>query len=113
MIEPTESEPKAELDRFVDALISIRAEVERVEMGLADREDNVLKGAPHTALEVSADSWDHVYSREEAAYPAPWSRAHKFWPFVGRVDNAFGDRNLVCVCPPVSAYAEEEGAPTG
>jgi glycine dehydrogenase len=110
MIEPTESEPKAELDRFVNALISIRAEVQRVEMGLADREDNVLKRAPHTAQDVTADTWDHAYSREEAAYPAPWSRAHKFWPSVGRVDNAYGDRNLVCACPPVAEYAEEEGA---
>jgi glycine dehydrogenase len=113
MIEPTESEPKSELDRFVNALISIREEVQRIEIGLGDREDNVLKGAPHTALEVVADEWGHAYSREEAAYPAPWSREHKFWPVVGRVDNAYGDRNLVCVCPPVSAYAEEEGAPTG
>jgi glycine dehydrogenase len=113
MIEPTESEPKDELDRFVDALISIRAEVQRIEMGLADRDDNVLKNAPHTAREVSADEWSHPYSREQAAFPAGWTRAHKFWPYVARVENAYGDRNLVCTCPPVSAYSEEEGAPAG
>jgi glycine dehydrogenase len=113
MIEPTESEPKTELDRFADALISIREEVQRIEMGLADREDNVLKNAPHTAREVSADEWSHAYSREQAAFPASWTRAHKFWPSVARVENAYGDRNLMCVCPPVSAYSEEEGAPTG
>jgi glycine dehydrogenase len=79
-------------------------------MGLADREDNVLKNAPHTVREVSSDDWNHPYSREQAAFPAPWSRSHKFWPSVGRVENAYGDRNLVCVCPPASAYAEEEGA---
>jgi glycine dehydrogenase len=110
MIEPTESEPKDELDRFMDALIRVREEVQRIEMGLADREDNVLKNAPHTVREVSSDDWNHPYSREQAAFPAPWSRSHKFWPSVGRVENAYGDRNLVCVCPPASAYAEEEGA---
>jgi glycine dehydrogenase len=106
MIEPTESEPREELDRFVDALISIRAEIEQVELGIADRHDNALKNAPHTAAMVTADEWDHPYSRAQAAYPAPWTRELKFWPFVRRVDNAYGDRNLVCACPPVEEYAE-------
>ena len=105
MIEPTESEPREELDRFVDALISIRAEIEQVELGIADRHDNALKNAPHTAAMVTADEWDHPYSRAQAAYPAPWTRELKFWPFVRRVDNAYGDRNLVCACPPVEEYA--------
>ena len=105
MIEPTESEPKEELDRLCDALISIRAEIEQVELGIADREDNALKNAPHTAAMVTADDWDHRYTRSQAAYPAPWTRESKFWPPVRRVDNAFGDRNLVCACPPIEAYA--------
>ena len=105
MIEPTESEPMEELDRLCDALISIRAEVRQVEMGFADPLDNALKNAPHTAAMVTADEWDHAYPRSEAAYPAPWTRDSKFWPPVRRVDNAYGDRNLVCSCPPVEAYA--------
>ncbi|MDP2053817.1 MAG: glycine dehydrogenase (aminomethyl-transferring), partial [Acidobacteriota bacterium] len=104
MIEPTESEPKAELDRFCDALIAIRQEIEEVITGKADPKDNVLKHAPHTAAAVSADAWPHAYSREKAAYPLPWVRANKFWPTVGRIDNPYGDRNLVCVCPPIEAY---------
>ncbi|HSM03423.1 MAG TPA: aminomethyl-transferring glycine dehydrogenase [Longimicrobiales bacterium] len=107
MVEPTESEPKTELDRFCDALISIRAEIQQVELGIADRDDNPLKHAPHTAAVVTADEWDHAYTRQQAAWPAPWTRDHKFWPSVGRVDNAYGDRNLVCACPPVEDYAEE------
>ena len=107
MVEPTESEPKDELDRFCDALVSIRAEIQQVEMGTADREDNVLRNAPHTAAAVVSDSWTHPYSREQAAFPAPWTRQRKFWPTVGRVDNAYGDRNLVCACPPLEAYEEE------
>jgi len=109
MIEPTESESKAELDRFCDALIAILAEIQAIELGMADREDNVLKNAPHTAAHVVSDDWTHPYSREQAAYPAPWTREAKFWPFTGRVDNAFGDRNLVCSCPPVEEYVEMEG----
>jgi len=105
MIEPTESEPKSELDRFCDALISVRAEIQQVELGIADSEDNALKHAPHTAAVVTAESWDHAYTREQAAWPAPWTRDHKFWPSVGRVNNAHGDRNLVCACPPVEEYA--------
>ncbi|HVT57584.1 MAG TPA: aminomethyl-transferring glycine dehydrogenase [Thermoanaerobaculia bacterium] len=104
MIEPTESESKAELDRFCDALIAIREEIRAVEEGRADRQDNALKRAPHTALEVTASSWERAYSREQAAFPAPWVREHKFWPAVGRVDNVWGDRNLMCSCPPVESY---------
>ncbi len=106
MVEPTESESKAELDRFCDAMISIRAEIQQVEMGLVDAEDNPLKNAPHTAASVISDEWDHPYGREQAAYPAPWTREHKFWPAVRRVDNAYGDRNLVCACPPLESYQE-------
>ena len=105
MIEPTESEPKVELDRLCDALISIRAEVQQVEMGIADREDNALKNAPHTAAMVTADEWRHAYSRTQAAYPAPWTRDFKFWPVVRRIDDAYGDRNLICTCPPIEEYA--------
>lgn len=106
MIEPTESESKKELDRFVDALIAIRSEIAAVENGDADPTDNVLKHAPHTAAMVTADEWSHAYSRSAAAYPAPWTRDMKFWPHVRRVDNAYGDRNLVCSCPPIEAYME-------
>lgn len=105
MIEPTESEPKAELDRFCDALIAIRREIEDVVTGKADPKDNVLKNAPHTAAAVSINDWSHPYSREQAAYPLPWVRANKFWPSVGRIDNPYGDRNLICICPPMEAYA--------
>jgi glycine dehydrogenase len=107
MIEPTESEPKAELDRFCDAMIGIRAEIQEIALGLADAEDNVLKHAPHTLAHVTADDWPHAYPREKAAFPAPWLREGKFWPHVGRVDNAFGDRHLVCACPPMEAYEVE------
>ncbi|HET9706208.1 MAG TPA: aminomethyl-transferring glycine dehydrogenase [Vicinamibacterales bacterium] len=105
MIEPTESEPKAELDRFCDALVAIRKEIDEVVSGKADAKDNVLKNAPHTAAAVASSDWPHAYSREQAAYPLPWVRANKFWPSVGRIDNPYGDRNLVCVCPPMEAYA--------
>ena len=98
MIEPTESESHAELDRYCDALIAIRAEIAAVESGTADREDNVLRHAPHSMRAISADEWTHPYSRTEAAWPAEWLRERKFWPPVGRVDNPFGDRNLVCTC---------------
>jgi glycine cleavage system P protein (glycine dehydrogenase) len=104
MIEPTESESKEELDRFVEALASIREEVAELEKGIADPEDNLLGNAPHTLDEVTADAWDHPYSRERAAFPAPDAAAHKVWPPVKRVDAAFGDRNLVCTCPPMEAY---------
>jgi glycine dehydrogenase len=105
MIEPTESEPKEELDRFCDAMLSIREEVREVEQG-ADKLDNVLKMAPHTCAEVCANEWNHSYSREKAAYPLDYIREAKFWTAVGRVDNAYGDRNLVCSCPPMEAFAE-------
>ena len=105
MVEPTESESKAELDRFCDALIAIRQEIEEVVTGKADAKDNVLKNAPHTAAAVMSDDWSHPYSRERAAFPLLWVRANKFWPAVSRIDNPYGDRNLMCVCPPVEAYA--------
>jgi glycine dehydrogenase len=105
MIEPTESESKAELDRFCEALIAIRGEIRDIEAGVLDKQDNPLKNAPHTADVVVSDSWNRAYSREQAAFPAPWTRERKFWPFVSRVDNAFGDRNLVCACPPIEEYA--------
>jgi glycine dehydrogenase len=106
MIEPTESESKAELDRFCDALIAIREEIREIELGIADRHDNPLKHAPHPLSRVVSDKWDHAYGRERAAFPAPWTRLHKFWPAVGRVESAYGDRNLVCSCPPTDVYAE-------
>jgi glycine dehydrogenase len=96
MVEPTESEPLAELDRFVEAILAIKAECEAVKSGTAHKEDNLLKNAPHTAAEVCANEWPHPYSRQEAAYPLEWIRDNKFWPHVTRVDNGYGDRNLVC-----------------
>ncbi|MDX1429177.1 MAG: glycine dehydrogenase (aminomethyl-transferring), partial [Rhodothermales bacterium] len=108
MIEPTESESKAELDRFSDAMISIRGEIQEIEIGLLDRDDNPLANSPHTMSMVTADTWDHPYSRERAAFPAPWTREFKFWPFVRRVNDAYGDRNLVCSCPPIEEYAAQE-----
>jgi glycine dehydrogenase len=106
MIEPTESESKDELDRFCDALIAIRKEIQAVMEGKADPKNNVLKNAPHTAAAVSSDAWPHPYSREQAAYPLPFVKANKFWPAVSRIDNPYGDRNLICACPPVEAYEE-------
>lgn len=107
MIEPTESEPKEELDRFCDAMIAIRGEIDAVIHGEADREDNVLKNAPHTIAEVTADAWTHAYTREQAAYPVPTLRNRKFWPAVARIDNPYGDRHLVCSCAPLENYQEE------
>ncbi len=104
MIEPTESESRAELDRLCDAMIGIREEIRAIEEGRADRQNNALKNAPHTVDEVTAAEWDRPYSREEAAFPAPWVRERKFWTWVGRVDNVWGDRNLMCLCPPVESY---------
>ncbi len=106
MIEPTESEPKAELDRFCDALIAIAGEAADIEKGVLPRDDNPLKHAPHTLEAVVSDAWTHAYSRERAAFPLPWVRQRKFWPTVGRIESAYGDRNLVCSCPPISEYAE-------
>jgi glycine dehydrogenase len=105
MVEPTESEDKAELDRFCDAMIQIRVEIDEVVGGRIDRLDNVLKNAPHTADAVSATEWRHPYTREQAAFPLPFVRANKFWPPVGRIDNPYGDRNLFCSCPPVDSFA--------
>ncbi len=105
MIEPTESESLAELDRFCEAMIAIREEIRQVELGIADRRDNPLKNAPHTQAVVMADAWEHAYTREQAAFPTEAARERKFWPRVGRVNNAAGDRNLVCSCPPIEEYA--------
>lgn len=107
MIEPTESEDKAELDRFCDALLSIREEIRAIEEGKADKADNPLKHAPHTQFVVTADEWNHAYSRQQAAYPLSYVAANKFWPSVSRINNTYGDRNLICTCEPVSSYAEE------
>ncbi|MFV0338918.1 MAG: aminomethyl-transferring glycine dehydrogenase [Chthoniobacterales bacterium] len=106
MVEPTESESKAELDRFCDAMISIHGEMQAVVDGKFSREDNPLVNSPHTSLVVSAEKWEHPYSRHEAAFPAPWLREHKVWPPVGRIDNVYGDRNVICSCPPPEAFAE-------
>ncbi len=107
MVEPTESEPKHELDRFCDAMIAIHAEIEAVARGQIDRENNLLKNAPHTAWQIASDNWDRPYSREQAAFPAPWTREHKFWPAVARIDNVYGDRNLFCSCPPIEGFEKE------
>ncbi len=108
MVEPTESEPKHELDRFCDAMIAIRKEISEVESGALDKADNPLKNAPHTAAVVTGDAWDHSYSRQKAAFPLPYVAAYKFWPSVGRVNDTYGDRTLICSCPPVEEYAFEE-----
>lgn len=108
MIEPTESETLDELERFCDALIHIRHEIEEIENGTADKTDNVLKNAPHTAAAVIDDNWSHSYTRQKAAYPLPFVKANKFWPSVARVNNTYGDRTLICACPPIEEYAHEE-----
>ena len=107
MIEPTESESKHELDRFCEAMILIRAEIREIEDGRADRINNVLKKAPHTATVLLSGAWDRPYSREKAAYPAPWLRDSKFWPPVSRIDNVLGDRNLFCTC---ASFDENDSA---
>ena len=104
MIEPTESEPLQELERFIETMIAIKGELEEIKAGKADKNDNVLKNAPHTALEITADEWKHSYSRTKAAYPLAWIAENKFWPAVARVDNGYGDRNLVCTCAPLESY---------
>ncbi|MCB8922970.1 MAG: aminomethyl-transferring glycine dehydrogenase [Ardenticatenaceae bacterium] len=109
MIEPTESESLEELERFIEAMIFIRQEIAMIEQGDCDPQNNALHNAPHTAEVVSGDVWERPYSRERAAYPLPWVRAHKFWPAVGRIDNVYGDRNLFCTCVPVEAYSEDVG----
>ncbi|MFO0670542.1 MAG: aminomethyl-transferring glycine dehydrogenase [Polyangiaceae bacterium] len=108
MVEPTESESLAELDRFCDAMLAIREEIRKIENGVWPKDDNPLKHAPHTLEAVTTNEWKHPYSREEAAFPSPATRERKFWPHVGRINNALGDRNLVCTCPPIEAYAAEE-----
>lgn len=107
MIEPTESESKGELDRFCEAMISIRKEIEEIENGKADVQDNVIQNAPHTAAVAISDKWNHSYSRVKAVYPLNWVQQNKFWPSVSRIDNAFGDRNLICSCPAIEAYESE------
>lgn len=108
MIEPTESESKEELDRFCSVMINIRKEIDEISSGIADKDDNVLKNAPHTAKSVITDDWKHNYSREKAVFPLNWIKESKFWPSVARIDNAHGDRNLICACPPIEAYADAE-----
>jgi glycine dehydrogenase len=110
MVEPTESESKAELDRFCEAMIAIRKEIQEIADGHFDKADNVIKNAPHTAKLVISDTWNKTYSRQKAAYPLHWVKANKFWPSVARVDNAYGDRNLVCSCLPIEAYLEVESS---
>jgi glycine dehydrogenase len=110
MVEPTESEPKHELDRFCDAMIAIRQEIEAIEKGTSDANNNPLKNAPHTAAVISGDNWDRPYSRQQAAFPLPYVAANKFWPSVGRVNDTHGDRTLICSCPPLEAYAETQVA---
>ncbi|MBD2579205.1 aminomethyl-transferring glycine dehydrogenase [Oscillatoria sp. FACHB-1406] len=107
MVEPTESESQEELDRFCEAMLAIAGEADAISSGTIDREDNPLKNAPHTAESLLCGEWTHPYSREEAAYPAPWTKEHKYWPTVGRIDNAYGDRNLICSCEGMEAYREE------
>ena len=106
MIEPTESESKEELDKFCSAMIAIRHEIDEIISGQADKTDNVLKNAPHTAKAVIIGEWKHGYTREKAAYPLKWVKDSKFWPSVARVDNVRGDKNLICGCPPIESYAE-------
>ena len=101
MVEPTESESLQELDRFIEAMISIRKEIDEIEQVKADKQDNVLKNSPHTSEAVTADEWKHPYSRQKAAYPLKWIADNKFWPAVSRIDDAYGDRNLVCSCAPL------------
>jgi len=108
MVEPTESEDRAELDRLCDALIRIRAEIEDVVTGKISGEDSPLKHAPHTMDVLTVDNWDRKYSRATGAFPAPWVKANKFWPTVGRIDNVYGDRNLICTCPPLEDYMDDE-----
>jgi glycine dehydrogenase len=110
MVEPTESESKGELDRFIDAMIAIREEIRSVADGRVDKDDNPLKNAPHTAAMVIAENWAHDYPREQAAFPVPSLKRQKYWPLVGRVDNVYGDRNIMCACVPMEAYAEPVAA---
>ena len=108
MVEPTESESQHELDRFIDAMIQIRDEIRAIEEGKLDREDNPLKNAPHTATMVAGSEWTHAYPRELAAFPLPVLKQQKYWPPVARVDNVYGDKNVMCACIPVDAYKDDE-----
>jgi glycine dehydrogenase len=110
MVEPTESESKYELDRFVEAMTSIHREIMDIKEGKEDLKDNVLKNAPHTSEEIASDNWSHPYSRNKASYPLPWISDNKFWPSVGRIDDAYGDRNLICSCAPIQEYTKKHGA---
>ncbi|KKL56319.1 hypothetical protein LCGC14_2246580, partial [marine sediment metagenome] len=107
-VEPTESESKQELDRFIEALQSIHSEIMEVKEGKADSLDNVLRNSPHTVEETAADNWEHSYGREKAAFPLRWVKENKFWPSVARVDDGYGDRNLICSCAPLEAYRKGE-----
>jgi glycine dehydrogenase len=109
MVEPTESESKAELDRFADALLQIRAEIAEIEAGAVPVESSLLRNAPHTAADLLREEWARPYTREHGAFPLPWVKARKYWPPVRRIDNVYGDRNVVCTCLPVEAYAEAAG----
>ena len=111
MIEPTESESKAEMDRYCAALIAIRQEIADIEEGRLPRDNNPLKNAPHTIQAIAKTDWGHPYTREQAAFPAPWLREQKFWPSVSRIDSAYGDRHLVCTCPPLESYTPASGQP--
>ncbi len=106
MIEPTESEPKAELDRFIEAMTVIRKEIQNIVDGISDKKDNPLKSAPHTAAAVASETWPHAYSRLQAAFPVPGLEKQKYWPPVGRLNNTYGDRNVICTCPPIEEYAK-------
>jgi glycine dehydrogenase len=108
MVEPTESESLQEMDRFIEAMQGILSEIKAIENGEADKADNVLKNAPHPAYVVAGDKWEHPYGREKAAYPLDWIRENKFWIDVARIDDAYGDRNLVCTCTPIEEYIEEK-----
>ena len=107
MVEPTESESLSELDKFIDALKSIWTEIREIREGKADREDNVLHNAPHTVRVLTADEWNHSYDRQKAAFPRKWVIENKFWPSVGRIDDGYGDRNLVCTCDPIDSYRSD------
>lgn len=111
MVEPTESEPLQELDRFITAMKMIRNEIREIAEGIADREDNVLHNAPHTQKVISADEWNHSYTRTKAAFPSAWLHENKFWPTVSRIDDGYGDRNLICTCAPIDSYRQENLKP--
>jgi glycine dehydrogenase len=106
MVEPTESESLQELDKFISALISIGNEIQEIKDGKADKEDNVLRNAPHTVKVVTANEWNHKYDRQKAAFPLKWVVENKLWPSVGRIDDGYGDRNLICTCDPVDSYRQ-------